>query len=426
MRGSDAGTAMSGAPDEAPSIGDVVGTALALADPDGLGGDVGRRIADHLGAPPPVALEVLHCRLDVPRRARRAATARLEIGWRLVGSQTEASTDVYAIVQFDGSAPMFGPGSVTLPDLGLSAWRFPLDPHVTGLESVLLPRESRGAMCDGDARVVSYSPLRGCTAWHGAGDGIGPASTERYGKAWADPRKAAGALRAIAAVAGAVPIPRLISASVESATMWTEALPGTTLREAPADRAAVAYALARTLAAVHGATVADLATITSDEVIKRSHNKLRRVELLVGEFETIRRVDERLEHACASIVDVERFVTSMGDCHGGQFIVGGDVVSVVDLDSFAASAPEHDLAEFVASILDGPDRWRTDAFEFASGLLAAYEAASATRLDRERFRSLLIAERIARIYRIAQSLRPGWAEQVVNALAALAEERIDY
>lgn len=406
----------------AKSIGEVLAAAEALVVPDLAFRGVGPRLADALGVPRPHAVEVLHCRLDVPRRADRAAAARLEIGWHFVTAAADPPSDVFAVVNFDGSVAPIGGGAVVLPDLGIVAWSFPPDPRIPGASEVLAGPEAE----PGETRVVSYGPLRGCTVWHRAHEGLGPEPIECYGKAWADPAKATNARLAADAVRGAVPIPGQLAVSRERATMWTEALPGRTLRAPPSELEATAHALAATLAAVHGTDITGLPVIATDEIIKRARNKLDRLGFLVPVAGVVRRVAQRLGRLAADVTGLEPTLTLMGDCHGGQFVVGDGVVSVVDLDSFARSSPERDLAEFVASIVDGPDRWRGGVAEFAEVTLGAYERASGYRIDRHRLECVLIAERIARIYRVAQSLAPGWRDEVSAALEALANERREF
>jgi hypothetical protein len=403
----------------ARSIADVLRVAEALVAPEVVAAEIGPRLADRLGVAPPQTVDVLHCRLDVPRRADRASRARLEVGWQFAIGGTERTTDVFAIVAFDGSVASLGAGSVELADLGMVSWSFPPDPRIQGARDVIGGHDSTPA----STRVVSYSPLRGCTVWHRAHDGFGAEPVECYGKAWADPAKAANALRVADAVRDTVPVPRRLAGSAERATMWTAAVAGRTLRATPSDVSATADALASTLAGVHDVDVAGLAPIATNEIVKRARNKLARLGFLAGDAELARSVETRLERAAAAMTGVEQSTTSMGDCHGGQFVVGDDEVIVVDLDSFATCARERDLAEFVASILDGPDRWGGGADEFAATMLRGYERVSASQVDRSRFECLLLAERIARIYRIAQSLTPGWRDDVTTALDALVNER---
>lgn len=286
----------------------------------------------------------------------------------------------YGKVYRDGAsaAAVCERATLHVPQLDMVLWRWPADPGLPQLETLLDPGQACRFWGDParDVRVLRYEPEKRATlcyrgdARHGTsgrlyaktfGDCTGETLQRRFAHFWHqaeyDP------------VAPAVGQP--LGYCPATRTFWQAPAPGQPLQQVLASAAAAGLPaqLAQAIAAVHRAPVELAGPALHDKAhwlteTRRRHKKISRaVPEMAGRAARVAQVIEQV----AAVLPPLPQVTLHGDFHPDQAWHDGTRVVLFDFDEFALGDPMEDLAAFLARL----GALAADA-TFVSQFVAAY------------------------------------------------------
>ncbi len=253
-----------------------------------------------------------------------------------------------------------GSDALHVPALDLALWRFPSDPGLPQLASLLDPAAALpfwGAPA-ADVQVPRHEPERRATLRYTHADG-----RVVYGKTFCDTR-ALAVYRRFAWMwarsqqhADAPLVARPLMCSADGRTLWQEAAQGTSLRSLldAAPNGDWVMPLAHAIATVHAAPT-DLAGPSRRDrehwlaEVRRRRNKIARVlPELTGLADA---TAAAIEHAAAHLpAHVPTLIH--GDFHPDQVWFDGTRIVLFDFDEFALGDPMEDLAEFIVKLPAG-------------------------------------------------------------------------
>jgi hypothetical protein len=314
--------------------------------------------------------------------------------------------------------------STHLPDLDLVVWRFPDDPRLPALPTLVAPRAAAGVlppavrdvlgMGPGDEpriTVVRYQPeasvtlrlearvdgARAVFAKHLAeGDVAGIGARHQALWSLSDPRHG---LR----------IAEPLATDPTRGVLWTRGVAGRPLTDSVvADRLPTATApLGAMLAALHATPVSTTEAVGVDHLLAEARKKADK--LIRAHPPVAAMVAGLVARATRRRGDVlrDRVTTLHGDFHLDQLVSSEHGPVLVDLDAMVHGPPELDLAEFLVDLAlrDLPE---IVTHEVARGLLSSYAAASGSRVDAALLDVCADAEFLNRCYRHLRRHSPGW------------------
>jgi aminoglycoside phosphotransferase len=285
-----------------------------------------------------------------------------------------------AILVAHADARGYPEGSLVLERdrVGVAVWRHPHDPYLPGLASAMSPERVRELLDrlgvpDGAIRLRSraYRPSRRGVVEVLVDTDVAVGRV-LYLKVL-DARRVERIAEVHRALAGALPVPRVVGTSPRQGILAMEALPGRTLRgavveQAPLPSAGEIVAISDTLAASGLETRADP---------RRFADPRRHVPLLTS-LVPERALEIELMADEAALVDgVPEPVH--GDLHDGQILVDdhGRVSGLLDVDGVGVGLLAHDagaLVAHVAAIALARPRVRDHALAYAGELADAYRS----------------------------------------------------
>lgn len=316
-------------------------------------------------------------------------------------------------------------GSAThLAELDLIVWRFPGDPRLTALPTLVDPRLVDDILPPAVREVldlrpgehlrttmVRYQPEASATlrldadgdhartvfAKHLPDAEVVVAVAERHQRLWSmkHPRE----LR----------LAQPLAVDSDRGVLWTRGVPGGALSTVvtPAQLPEVTTSVGALLAALHASSVEVTQRLTADQLLaeaaKKAH-KLARAHPPVA-----RGVADLVATATAHGAQVrrERSCTLHGDFHLDQLVSSPDGPVLVDLDSMIRGAPEIDLAEFLVDLslrgLPG-----AVAHDVSERLLTSYTASAESDIDLALLALCADAEFVNRCYRHLRRHAFGW------------------
>ncbi len=279
---------------------------------------------------------------------KRAKSSTL-ITYRLSGPSdlATASAQVFLRAFIEPRPDRYPNGSVVIPDLQGYAWRFPDDPHIPAL-STIVPVDSESTV-----DVLRYKPADRCTLRIQRTDGStvqnalvakvfssierATAVFERAQHMWHESSRSAGALK----------VPEPVRLDRSKATVWMTELAGTSPRRAGIyeDQPTL---IARALAAVHRSADGDLPVRTYPEQIAEMSAKVQNLATVVPSNAS----------ALANLMQIQRDSTpsTARTCptHGAfrlrQLLLSDRDVGLVDFDSMALGDPLEDVADMVLDL----------------------------------------------------------------------------
>ncbi len=327
--------------------------------------------------------------------------------------------------------------SAHLRELDLVVWRFPEDPRLPTLPSLVNPRLATGLMppavrdllgaSPGDAlrtTVVRYQPEASATLRLEVDRDGAPAVFAKHiaDGTTADIGARHQALWSTSEPSGELRIAEPLAADPVRAVLWTRAVPGHPLAEAvdPDQLPEATASLGALLAAVHASSVPLARDVVVDDLLIETHKKAAKlarahppIASVVTDLVTAttrRRGEARHERVC----------TLHGDFHLAQLVSSPQGPVLVDLDSMVHGPPEVDLAEFLVELaLRELPASVTQAV--AHGLLSSYSSASGTEIDAALLETCADAEFLHRCYRHLHRHSPGWQSVLETDLGRHAE-----
>ena len=327
--------------------------------------------------------------------------------------------------------------SVHLSASDLVVWRFPEDPRLPALPTLVDPRLATRMMppavrdvlgCEpGDAprtTVVRYQPEASATLRIEVDGAGGPAV---FAKHLADGAVADIAARHQALWSATDPhrglrIAQPLAADPARGVLWTRGVMGHPLAETVLpDRLPEATApLGALLAGLHASSLDTPERLTVDDLLAEAHKKAKK---LVRAHPTVAPlVTGLVARATGRRGEVvnERVRTLHGDFHLDQLVSSGQGPVLVDLDSMLLGPPEVDLAEFLVDLgLRGlPGKVARDV---AGGLLSSYATASGDEVDAALLAVCADAEFVNRCYRHLRRHSPGWESALEAELGRHAD-----
>jgi hypothetical protein len=318
-----------------------------------------------------------------------------------------------------------------LRDEDVVVWRFPGDPRLTALPTLLDPQAVTGVLPapvrevlsnDLDVRttVVRYQPEASATLrLDGGEDGSGTvfAKNLAYG-AVADLGALHRALWSHAGRSEHLQVAEPLAVDVERSVLWTRGVPGPPLTSAvpPSRLPEVAPSVGRLLAELHEAPVDVPQPLTVDDLlveVRKKADKLSRAHPPIAGL-----LSEIVQASAARRDDVvtERERALHGDFHLDQLVASPNGPVLVDLDSMVTGAPEVDLAEFLVDLaLRGlPEPVVADV---GRALLDSYVEVSGSDVDAALLAICADAEFVNRCYRKLRHHAPGWQAELERELA---------
>lgn len=308
-------------------------------------------------------------------------------------------------------------------------WRFPDDPRLRTLPTLVDPRGVGEAMPDpvravvGEAgvrpTVVRYQPEASATLR--LDSGRSPATTV-FAKNLADRPVAElatmhQALWSHAAASQHLRVAEPLAVDVDGSVLWTRGVPGPPLTSAvpPSRLPDVARSIGALLAELHASPVDVPERLTADDLlveVRKKADKLARAHPPV---------EQRLSDLVAATrsrraeVHGERQRPLHGDFHLDQLVASPSGPVLVDLDSMVTGAPELDLAEFLVDLaLRGlPEPVVRDV---GRTLLRSYVETSGSDVDAALLAICADAEFVNRCYRKLRHHAPGWEADLEREL----------
>jgi hypothetical protein len=395
--------------------------------------DVLSQHAGRLGIPDDVtAVHLLDARLTHPHRPE----SPLCTGWATYLLTVRDASPVQLYVKgFSGEgdseqvwqqtgAARSGRRAWHLRELDLIVWRFPEDPQLTELPTLVDPRLAVGVLpaavrdvldLQPEDRlrisVVRYQPETSATLRLEV-DRDGPATV--FAKHYPDGRVAEVAARhqtlwRVADQVRGLRLAQPLAADPRRGVLWTRGVPGGPLLSAgvPAKLHQVTAAVGPLLSALHGSHVEVAQRLTVDDLLTEAHKKADK--LARAHAPVAGHVHDLVTRATARRAQVppERDRPLHGDFHLDQLVGSPDGLVLVDLDSMVQGAPEIDLAEFAVDLVlrSLPNNVTRDVIQ---RLLASYATSTGIELDKALLATCVDTEFVNRCYRHLRRNAPGW------------------
>jgi Phosphotransferase enzyme family len=359
------------------------------------------------------------------RRNPHPMTLCVNLQWCAVGEAPQA-WQFYGKVFRDGaSATACVPGSpLHLPGLDMLLWRWPDDPGLPQMATLLQPRHA-SRWWDGQAtqvEVLHYTPESRASLRYA--DASGPRGPRRvYAKTFSDEQGSAIHQRfahfwSMAQRHGDAPlVAQPLGYDPQTRTVWQQEVVGEALIDVMCERAETDWlpGVAAAMVAVHRAPIALAAGRRRDvahwcEELKRRARKVSRAA--PEQADQMNEVVRRLVRIGQQLPAFEQTLIH-GDCHPGQFLVAQGRPVLFDFDEFACGDPMEDLAEFLVK-LDPASRARSGA-----ALSSAYQNAFPEAFDGQRLRWHEAVQQLLQACRAFTFQVPQWrlamAQRLVQA-----------
>jgi aminoglycoside phosphotransferase (APT) family kinase protein len=312
------------------------------------------------------------------------------------------------------------PRATWLRDEDLVVWRFPDDPLLPALPTLVDPRTVAEALSPpvrevigADARpqttVVRYQPEASATLRleEEAGAAVFAKHLAYGDVAGLDARHRA--LWSHAEESEHLRVAEPLAVDEDRSVLWARGVPGAPLTSAvpPSRLPEVAGSVGALLAELHESPVDVPQRLTVDELlveVRKKADKLSRahppVQRLLSDI--VAAAESRRDQ-----VTSQRERPLHGDFHLDQLVASPHGPVLVDLDSMVTGAPEVDLAEFLVDLaLRGLPE--SVVHRVARALLASYVDVSGTDLDPALLAICADAEFVNRCYRTLRHHAPGW------------------
>lgn len=313
------------------------------------------------------------------------------------------------------------PRATWLREEDVVVWRFPDDPRLPALPTLLAPRTVAGALSPPvrdvigavalpQTTVVRYQPEASATL-RLEGDRAGAAVFAKN-LAYGDVADLDARHRALWSHAGDsehLRVAEPLAVDEDRSVLWARGVPGAPLTTAvpPSRLPEVAGRVGALLAELHESPVDVPERVTVDELLVEVRKK---ADKLSRAHPPVERLLSDIVEAAASRRDQ---VTSQrerplhGDFHLDQLVASPHGPVLVDLDSMVTGAPEIDLAEF---LVDLALRWLPEpvVHGVARAVLASYADVSGTEVDPALLAICADAEFVNRCYRTLRHHAPGW------------------
>jgi Phosphotransferase enzyme family len=350
-------------------------------------------------------------------------TLCVNLQWCVDGEAPQA-WQFYGKVFRDGaSATARVPGSpLHLPGLDMLLWRWPDDPGLPQMATLLQPRYA-SRWWDGreaQVEVLHYTPETRATLCYV--DASDPTQRRRvYAKTFCDDQGSAIHQRfahfwSLAQRHGDAPlVAQPLGYDPQTRTVWQREVVGEPLIDVMCEGAEADWlpGVAAAMAAVHRAPMALAAGRRRDirhwcDELQRRARKVSRASPALAP--QVNEVVQRLIQTGQQLPDFEQTLIH-GDCHPGQFLVSQGRPVLFDFDEFACGDPMEDLAEFLVK-LDPVTRARS-----GGALVKAYGQAHPDGFDARRLRWHEAVQQLLQACRAFTFQVPQWRLAMAQRLA---------
>lgn len=290
--------------------------------------------------------------------------------------------------------------AVTADDRGVHAFRYPYDPALAPLADLPAALASLG-LPDGPAERLSWVP--------------GQRAALRCGgtvlKLYASTTEAAGAVRALRHVGGAVPTGSLVAADETRGLVAQARVEGRPLQ--PADVAVQAQAAGALVRHLHDRVPVDgLPLAGPDELLAQSTAPVALAGFARPALAP--RLAAVAERLAATRPGPGHLVATHGDFNLGQLLETRNGLAVIDLDTLSAAAPAFDLAAYATNTVSGRPGDETRAAEALAQVVRGYGD------DPGDLGWYVAATLLRRVDRAIRRLKRDWPERT-DALVSIVE-----